>query len=236
MTDDHAQEASAASAAKGGAAVSGSKGGARWFGGAATNAATWAFAFLVLRIFAVSGYSWDTAFWVSTTLGVGDGLLLVLGSLMAGHVLVAVLLMGVLPLLIAAYLWGPRIHRPVVLLAGSLATVALVALTMSFSAWWLPVATAAIFGAFALVHRMARERRLRRVVMKVMVRAGAVTAGAVLVAAAVVQTPWVPLEHIETTDGEVAGYVLSVDSGYLNVLTEDQDFVVLMTSDVVARR
>lgn len=42
--------------------------------GSAAPLAAWAFAFLVLRIFAVSGYDWDTAFAVSVTIGLDDGL------------------------------------------------------------------------------------------------------------------------------------------------------------------
>ena len=92
--------------------------GARALG--AAHVAAWGFVFVILRIFAVSGYDWQTAFGVSTTLGLDDGLGLLFGSLMSGHLLTAGLLAIVLPLLIAAYLWGPRDHRPVVML---LATV-----------------------------------------------------------------------------------------------------------------
>ncbi len=48
----------------------------------------WVFAFLILRIFAVSGYSWETAFLVSNTISLNDGLAILFGSLMAGHLLV----------------------------------------------------------------------------------------------------------------------------------------------------
>lgn len=55
----------------------------------ATHLAAVAFFFLLLRVFAVSGYGWNTAFAVSTTLGLDDGLALLFGSLMAGHLLTA---------------------------------------------------------------------------------------------------------------------------------------------------
>lgn len=54
----------------------------RW-SGIAVNTAAWAFAFVVLRIFAVSGSSRDTSFLVSTTLGLNDAPTLVFGFLMA---------------------------------------------------------------------------------------------------------------------------------------------------------
>lgn len=58
---------------------------------------------------------------------------------------------------------------------------------------------------------------------------------ALLLVAALAQTPWVPAEQIETTDGTITGYVLSVDPGYLNVLTDEQEFVILISSDVRSR-
>ncbi len=60
-------------------------------------AAAWPFAFLILRVFAVSGYDWDTAFLVGTTLGIDAGLARIFGSFMAEHLAVAVLLVLVLP-------------------------------------------------------------------------------------------------------------------------------------------
>ncbi len=203
--------------------------------GVAAHATAWAFAFLLLRIFAVSGYDWDTAFAVSTTLGLGDGLALLFGSLMAGQLLVAILLVLVLPLLIAAYVWGPRSHRPVVLLSATVGTVTLLALSVSFAGWWLSVGTAAVFGVLALIRLLPPQHRLRRATSAVMVRASLVTGVGVLVVASLTQTPWVPREDITTTHGVITGYVLSVDSGFLNVLTEEHEFVIVISGDVLRR-
>ena len=194
------------------------------------------FVFLILRIFAVSGYDWNTAFAVSTTLSLSDGLALVFGSLMAGHVLVEILLVGVLPLLFATFLWSSGGHRATVLLATTLGSVTLIALTVSFRIWWLPVATAAVFGVFALTRRLPVKHWLRRMFAVAMASVGGVAAVAVLLVAAFVQTPWVPQEQIKTTTGTVIGYVLSVDSGYLNVLTDGHEFVILNTSEVISRK
>lgn len=206
------------------------------YAGVATHAAAWAFAFLILRIFAVSGYHWDTAFLVSTTIGLNDGLALVFGSLMAGHTLTAVLLISVLPLLISAYLWGPPEHRPVAALLSTVGMITLVALTVSFNAWWLPIGTAATLSVFALIRRLPPERPVRRVVAVAMARVGWVAGVGALLLAALVQTPWVPPEKIVTTDGVISGYVLSVDSGYLNVLTDEHRFVILISGDVISRQ
>lgn len=198
--------------------------------------AAWGFAFLLLRVFAVSGYDWGTAFLVSTTLGLDDGLALLFGSLMASHLLTAVLLICVLPLLIAASVWGTVAHRRVVRLLATLGVVALVALTTSFDLWWLPLATFAVFAAFLLVRRLPPANRLRRTVATGLARVGLMTGLATLLVAAFLETPWVPREQITTTNGTIYGYVLSVDSGYLNVLTDDHEFVILLSNDVLSRR
>lgn len=191
--------------------------------------------FLILRIFAVSEYDWHTAFAVSTTLGLDDGLALVFGSLMSGRLVTSVLLALVLPLLLAAFLWGPREHRAVVVLLSTVASVTLVGLVVTFHSWWLPLATGAVLGAFALVRRLAPHGRVGRTTASILVRVVRVAGVAVLLGAAVVQTPWVPREQIETSDGTITGYVLSVDPGFLNVLTDDHDFVILPTSRVLSR-
>lgn len=204
-------------------------------GGGAAPVAAWAFAFLVLRVFAVSGYDWDTAFLVSTTLSINDGVALLFGSFMAGHLVVGLLLVFVLPLLISTYLWSPHGRRAVVVLPAALGLVTLVAITVSFGNWWLPLATPAVLGVFVLIHRLPSESRWRRVAAVATARVGWAAGVIVLLVALFVQTPWVPRERIETTDGPVIGYVLSVDSGYLNVLTGDHEFVILLSSNVISR-
>lgn len=205
------------------------------FAGAAANGAAWGVAFLILRIFAVSGYDWNTAFLVSTTLGLNDGFALVFGSLIAEYTLTAILLVGVLPLLLAGYLWGPREHRSAVLLLSALGVVILVALTSSFSIWWLPTGSVAVFGVIALIHCLPPQRPLRHALTAAMAKVGWVAGVGVLLLAALGQTPWVPHEVIETSDGTVSGYVLSVDSGFLNVLTDDREFTILISGNVLSR-
>lgn len=88
--------------------------------GSAVPAAWWTFAYLVLRLFAVSGYDWNTTFDVSTTLSVNDGLALLFGTLLAANVVVTVFLIVVLPLLISTYLWSPEGRRAVIVLPTAL--------------------------------------------------------------------------------------------------------------------
>lgn len=137
--------------------------------------------------------------------------------------------------MIAAYLWGAPGRRPVLALLLGLSVVLAAALTGSFHAWWLPPAVAAVLGALALVRCLPPDSRLRRASALVLTKVGWVTAIAALLVAGIVQTPWVPHERIETTHGTVHGWVLSVDSGYLNVLTDEHEFVILVSGDVRSR-
>ena len=196
----------------------------------------WVFAFLILRIFAVSEYNWETAFLVSTTISLNEGLAILFGSLMAGHLLVAILLVFVAPLLVAALVWEPRARRLVMLVAATVALVILVTVTVSFSSWWLPVAAVVVLASFGLIRRLPSDNPVRRVWWAIVARASGVAAAATLVIAAFLTTPWVPHEVIETTDGTINGHVMSVDSGYLNVLTDDHEFVILISSDVISRK
>lgn len=203
--------------------------------GLAAPLAAWAFAFLILRIFAVSSYDWDTAFLVSTTIGLDDGLSLLFGSFMAGHLVVSIVIVFVLPLLVATYLWDADGQRPMVVLPGAFGLAILAALTVSFGEWWLPLATAAVFALLALLHKRSTQRRARKIVSAVAGRIGGLAGLAGLLIAMLIPTPWVPKERIEMTDGVVLGYVLSVDSGYLNVLTDDGEFVILISGNVISR-
>ncbi|WP_405215959.1 hypothetical protein [Agrococcus sp. Ld7] len=203
--------------------------------GTAFSAAIWAFAFLMLRIFAVSGYAWETAFLVTSTVGLGDGVAILVGSLMATPVVTEALLIGFLPLLSAAWLWGPRRHRLTLGLCIVLAAVLTIALVLSFGSWWLPLAAAAGMLLIVLMRRLPRENGLRRALASVLARIAAIAAAAMLLLAALVPTPWVPHERIGTAQGTVTGYVLSVDSGYLNVLTDAHEFLIILTADVRTR-
>lgn len=87
-----------------------------------------------------------------------------------------------------------------------------------------------------LTHRLPKKHRLRHAVGAAIARVGGLTGLATLIVAALVQTPWVPHEQIGTSSGTVSGYVLSVDPGYLNVLTDQHEFVILISNDVLFRR
>ena len=121
-----------------------------------------------------------------------------------------------------------------VFLAG-LVLSAMVSLTLTYNAWWLLPSTAVVFGMLVLIHRRRKVGPLARVVTTAIDRVNWIVAAGLLVVALVTQTPWVPRERIETTNGTFTGYVLSVEPGFLNVLTDDHEFVIVVSGDVISR-
>ncbi|MFI0979280.1 hypothetical protein ACH4SP_20045 [Streptomyces sp. NPDC021093] len=226
---------------------------------------TGAFLFLLLRLFAVSGYQWHTAFAVLHTIDLDDSIGIVLGTVMADPVVAAVLLAVLLPAflfrVVGGFLLAVRIRRGgatglpegvrgsggldiagLVLLAIVVAGVT--AYIMSFRAWWLPLVSllvmAAMFGIGALARRDhgqvgAASRWAGRHVVGLVV--GLAVVG-LLVSAAVVRTPWMPLERVEVK-GERAplvGYVLEAEPGFLKFMTDEgRDFLILNEGEVESR-
>ncbi|MGW7417049.1 hypothetical protein [Streptomyces sp. NPDC054863] len=226
---------------------------------------TGAFLFLLLRLFAVSGYQWHTAFAVLHTIDLDDSIGIILGTVMADPVVAAVLLAVLLPAflfrVVGGFLLALRVRRGgterlpqdarapggpdvagLVLLAIVVAGVT--AYVMSFRAWWLPLVSlfvmAVMFGIGALARRHhgqvgAASRWAGRHVVGLVV--GVAMLG-LLVSAAVVRTPWMPLERVEVSGQAqpLVGYVLEAEPGFLKFMTDEgRDFLILNEGEVKSR-
>ncbi|GIG63947.1 hypothetical protein Pen01_02420 [Phytomonospora endophytica] len=194
--------------------------------------------FLVLRLFAVTGYDWDTAFAVADAVDIGDAPSVVIGTFMADPEITAALLMLLVPLSLVhlARLGRPRWENAgnQVLLVVEL--VLLAALVLGLRMWWAGAVAAGLTALLGMLVLGGRKGRHHRLALWSVRRVGPAAGVAVLVMAAVVQTPWVPRERIETTSGPVTGYVLEVEPGFLRVLTGgERRFVTIDTADVTGR-
>ncbi|KKZ73544.1 hypothetical protein VO63_12425 [Streptomyces showdoensis] len=213
-----------------------------------------AFLFLLLRLFAVAGYEWHTAFAVLHTVDLNDSLGIVLGTVMASSVISAVFIAALTPVALVSLLESRRgfeeakrreregaEHRAPDLTGTVLLTILLVmmvAYLWSFDAWWLPlIAAATTVVYFALAHGARAEGKRRRAALWAGRHLGVLLLVGLLVGAATSRTPWVPLEEIGLRDGAVLrGYVMQDEPGSLKVLTEkDRDFLILMDPDVASR-
>ncbi|MEV0184710.1 hypothetical protein AB0I54_36350 [Streptomyces sp. NPDC050625] len=217
---------------------------------------TAAFVFLVLRLFAVSGYDWHTAFAVLHTVDPKDAIGLVLGTVMADSLASLLFLTLLAPIAVLRLLMevrtiqkakghapaqGQRPEQPG--LTGAMALlvslVAVVAYINTFHRWWLLLLVAAVGGLMLVIaHSIQAGGRLMWAAVWAARHLGLLAAAAMLFGAATVRTPWVPLERIELRGGtDMHGYVLQAEPGFLKVLTEHRrHLLILPDRDVSARR
>lgn len=179
--------------------------------------------FLLLRLLAVSRWDWDTAFGVVDVVGFGDAVGIVFGTLFAEPDYTGILLVWLLPATALGVFWPVRRRRrwmtsDVLLLAAFVACAA--SLTLTYRQWWLPAGTVAVAAVLCAARLLGGHGRVRRALVLALRGVRVVTVLSALVLAAFVTVPWTPIEHIRTDHGELDGYVLKVESGYLRVLTE----------------
>lgn len=195
--------------------------------------------FLVLRLLAVSDWDWSTTAAVADTVDFSDVIPIVLGTLLAEPGLTGILLAVMLPVTVGALIWPSRATGGNRTLTGMILPAVLVAATVTwmntYRQWWLPV-VAVLIGVVFVVLRLAVHHGIAHDVSVTLTRRiGVVGVIGVLVMATVVSTPWMEHERFTTADGTMTGYVLNVESGYVRVLTEDRD-VVILDSDEIRKR
>ena len=197
-------------------------------------------AFLLLRIFAVSGWDWHTASEVADTVDFGAALSIALGTLFAEPETTSLLLMVLFPLIVVDFVWPPagrdRWSVPVLLLIAVFGSVA-ISLVLTMRDWWFPIGAIVIATVLVCVRLLWRPGAALDAVLKPIRSVGMITIAGILLLATTVTTPWPPHERIETTNGIVDGYVLQTPSGFLKVLIADtREVVILRSSDVISRK
>ncbi|AEF41155.1 hypothetical protein [Hoyosella subflava] len=195
------------------------------------------FLFLLLRLLAVSGYDWHIAFAVIHTVDLNEGFAILIGTLMAEPTFTGIALAVLLPLALLRLLWPMAGHNRVsglVLLA--VLVTAFVSLIATHHLWWLVAVAIAIGFVVALLELMRHHDRLHEAGVFLLHRIGLVTGAFLLALAALVTTPWVPLEEITLTDETIRGYVMETSPGFLKILTEaDREFLIIPSGEVEAR-
>lgn len=188
--------------------------------------------FVLLRLLAVSYYDWHTTFALLHTLDLEDAPGLFLGTFMADQRISSVLLVLMVPLTVF-YAAATRSRTAPLLVTVLIAF--LVAHVLTYHHWWVPVA--AVVAAVALGVLAVRRRGVERGPEKfVLRRIGWIVGVVALVVAAVVATPWVPRERIETSGGVIEAYVVETSPGFLKVLVaEDREFRILRDDEVRSR-
>ncbi|MEV0678106.1 hypothetical protein AB0I60_16485 [Actinosynnema sp. NPDC050436] len=188
--------------------------------------------FVLLRLLAVSSYDWHTTFALLHTLDLEDAPGLFLGTFMADERISTVLLVLSVPL---ASFYAAATRSQAAPLIVTVLVAFLVAYVRSYHRWWVPalaVVLALVVAGLAARRRDDEPGPARFVLQRI--RGIVVVTG--LVVAAVVATPWVPLERIETTTGTFEAYVAETSPGFLKVLVaHGREFRILRDDEVISR-
>lgn len=196
--------------------------------------------FLLLRMFAISEWNWHTALDVLGAMDFGNVVPIALGTIVAQPVVTATVVVILLPVAVVELFWPSEANsRSVLWLSALIAAllVVFIASAKTFGDWWLVPVMVALVAVIVAMRLLWRRGTGRQRMLRALRSIGLVAAAAFLLMAAVVPTPWVPRELITTrAHGVIDGYVLSVEPGFLQVLTaSDREVVTLTTSDVVQR-
>ncbi|MFC4337552.1 hypothetical protein [Salininema proteolyticum] len=194
--------------------------------------------FLLLRLFAVVDYNWDSAFAIAETMGVDDIPSIMFGSLLGERFYHGFFLAVLLPFTVGRQI---RLGRPLREHTANLALLVIAAVLMfsyvaTYRDWWMLGVTAVLM-ALELVWIRRRKGWGEEFATYVSVHFWKIVLVAVFLSAALLRTPWVPLERIELADGEtVEGYVMDTPSGFLKVLEEEgREIRILISGDVESR-
>lgn len=195
--------------------------------------------FLLLRLFAVSGWNWQTAAAVVDTVNFDDAISIVFGTLFARPEVTSVLVMVLFPLSIVAILWPLSGHRRWQL--SSVLTIATfgavtVSLVSTMREWWLPAGMVIVAVVVIVLRRVWHSGAGHQVIAFLTRSIGWLALAAVLLLAVIVDTPWVVRERIVTQDETLDGYVMQVQPGFLKILKEsNREFVIIESGSVRSR-
>lgn len=194
--------------------------------------------FLLLRLLAVSEWDWNTAGAIADSLDFGDALPIAFGTLFARPELTGFLVAILLPFALLRALW-PLSGHGTPSLSGVLAAIALVTVAVvwvrTFNSWWVVIGATVLGGALLAARLIWRRGVGRRIVLGVLRSAGVLAVVELLGLAVAVDTPWMSKERLDAGGGAFEGWVLEVQPGFVKVLTEERDVLVLFTGDIVER-
>ncbi len=194
---------------------------------------------LMFRLFAVSGWDWQVATEIVDSFSVADALSIGLGTLFERPVITGALIVVALPLSLFRDYWlaqgtNTRARANNAFLVLGMLTV-LVVLIRTFQMWWALVSAVLLTIVLVLIGYLWRKGTARPLLAQLGKHVGIFLAVAALILSAVIQTPWMARERIETPVEVIYGYVLENNPGFLKVLTDDREVIILPDVDVTSR-
>lgn len=195
--------------------------------------------FLFVRVLAVSDWNWDTAADVADSFNFDDSVSIAFGTLFERPHLTGIVISLILPAAMFRLYWLRKDKERngfadwfiVVTLA-----LTLFVIVNSFSIWWPIYVSGVLLVLFAIASFFLDRGRGRKFFSRLGKHAGTALLVAMLVISLTINTPWMPMEKIETTNhGTIYGYVLETDPGFLKIMAENREVTIVTTAEVQSR-
>ncbi|ALG84554.1 hypothetical protein [Gordonia phthalatica] len=199
-----------------------------------------AVAFLVLRMLAVAHWDWNVVAAISDTFDFSDAFPIAFGTVVGQPLLTGILVAVLLPLVLMRIVWPAPQHRGTLQVTTILSLIVLIVITVTLSTTFGNVWTlvgAAGFCVIVVSLRMVLHRGvLHDAILAVTRKTALIAAAGLLALAAFNDAPWMSAEQITTDNGVIDGYILEAEPGFLHVLTEERDVIIVPDSEVQDRR
>lgn len=194
---------------------------------------------IILRVFALSGWEWEDARDIVTTINIGDVPSIIIDTVYSMPVVSAFIVAVGGPLVAALTLrrWRRKGRvDPVHLVLLVLIVAAAISLLYSFAFWWMLALLILITFALLMVLSSRAPGRVRRAGNAVVTHTIFACVGLELIVAAFAPTPWMQREMITLNSGTTIDcYVLEVESGFVKILDQDRHVQVLISGDIASR-
>ena len=195
--------------------------------------------FLFIHVLAVSGWKWETAADIADSFNFDDSISIVFGTLFELPVATGLITSLILPIVIFRIYWTRKNEQLAALIkdlfiAGGILSTQYV-LINSFNMWWPTVLGLILLVILLILSRVWVKGKGAKFIANIGRHVGTLLLLCLVVLGLVVDTPWMPRERLETNDGVMTGHVLEVTPGFVKLLTDDREVVILISGDVKSR-
>lgn len=194
---------------------------------------------LFLRVFAVSGWNWEVAAAVIDSVNFDDAISIFLGTLFERPGITGALVAVLLPVAISRDYWLARAHALRSRASNGFVVLGLAATTYvlvrTFHMWWVVWVTAAMTVVLIIASIVWRKGIAHDIIVRVGKHMGFLLVLTLMYLSISVDTPWMSKERIDTDVSTYFGYVLENNPGFLKVLTDDHEVIILPDGDVLSR-
>lgn len=194
---------------------------------------------LMFRLFAVSKWNWHVATELVDSFTLDDAISIGFGTLFERpHVTGAVLALAI-PLSLFHDYWLAR-SKDTKARAGNwflivgMVTIVYV-LVRTFDMWWPAIVATVLTVALLAIAALWTRGKGRPLLARLGKPVGLFLAAAFLALAVSIETPWMSRERIETEGQTFYGYVLETNPGFLKILTDDREVLIMPDEDVLSR-